>query len=210
MYIEHVVYSLALALFICLFLDRSLAQWCIAIIVVSSCIPDIDGIFSLILSPPQFTDGILPHMAFHLRYFHTTGFLAMYAVVVAGLLCYFYRMDVRLTALLAGTGFGAHLFEDALVYNPASAVFWPVSSEEFGIGIFSSTRDFFHIANGEVLFFGILLLALATGMYTIFGKNIRKDFPEIGLPSTKNRQFPSPIPAITEFFLLFFSPKKDR
>jgi LexA-binding, inner membrane-associated putative hydrolase len=210
MYIEHVVYSLALALFICLFLDRSLARWCIAILVVSSCIPDIDGIFSLILSPPQFTDGIIPHMAFHLRYFHTAGFLAMYAVVVAGLLFYFYRLDVRLTAFLAGTGFGAHLFEDALVYNPASAVFWPVSSEEYGIGIFSSTRDFLHIANGEVLFFGILLLALATGMYTIFGKNIREDFPTIGLPSAKDRQFPSPIPAITEFLLLFFPPKKDR
>ena len=210
MYIEHVVYSLALALFICLFLDRSLAQWCIAIIVVSSCIPDIDGIFSLILSPPQFTDGIIPHMAFHLRYFHTAGFLAMYAVVVAGLLFYFYRLDVRLTAFLAGTGFGAHLFEDALVYNPASAVFWPVSPHEYGIGIFSSTRDFLSVANGEVLFFGILLLALATGMYTIFGKNIREDFPTIGLPSAKDRQFPSPIPAITEFLLLFFPPKNDR
>ncbi len=43
----------------------------------------------------------------------------MYAVVVAGLLFYFYRLDVRLTAFLAGTGFGAHLLEDALVYNPA-------------------------------------------------------------------------------------------
>jgi len=210
MYIEHVVYSLALALFICLFLDRSFAQWCIAIIVVSSCIPDIDGIFSLILSPPWFTDGIIPHMAFHLRYFHTTGFLVLYAIMVAGLLFYFYRLDVRLTAFLAGTGFGAHIFEDALVYNPASAVFWPISSEEYGIGIFSSTRDFLNIANGEVLFFGILLLALATGVYTIFRKNVWEDFPSVGWPSIKDRQFPSPIPAITEIFLLFFTNRKDR
>ncbi len=60
MYIEHVVFSLALALFICLFLDQSLAQWCIAIIVVSSCIPDIDGIFSADPRAPQFTGGIIP------------------------------------------------------------------------------------------------------------------------------------------------------
>lgn len=210
MYIEHVVYSLALAILVCLFLDRNFAPWCIAIIVVSSCIPDIDGIFSLIQSPPQFTDGIVPHMAFHLRYFHNTGFLFVYAIIVAGLLFYFYRLDFRLTAFLAGTGFGAHLLEDALVYNPASAVFWPLSAEEFGIGIFSSSRDFLNVANGEVLFFGILLSALATGVYATFRKDVWEDLPTIGLPSLNVQKFSSPVPALTEIFLLFFSNKRDR
>jgi membrane-bound metal-dependent hydrolase YbcI (DUF457 family) len=210
MYIEHVVYSLALAILLSLFLDRSYAKWCIAIIVVSACIPDIDGIFSLVISPPQFTDGIIPHMAFHLRYFHNFGFLVVYAIIAAGLLFYFYRLDVRLTAFLAGLGFGAHLFEDALVYNPASAFFWPVSSEEYGIGIFSSTRDFLNFANTEVLFFGILAVVLATGVYITFRKDVWKDIPAIGLPSISDRQIPFPIPALTEIFLLFFSNKKDR
>jgi hypothetical protein len=67
-------------------------------------------------------------------------------------------------ALFAGIGFGAHLLEDALVYNPSSAVFWPLSSQEVGIGVFSSySRDFFSIANGEVFGIGILLLLLAVG-----------------------------------------------
>jgi membrane-bound metal-dependent hydrolase YbcI (DUF457 family) len=210
MYIEHVVYSLALAILVCLFIDRKFAPWCIGIIVGSTCIPDIDGIFSLVMSPPQFTDGIIPHMAFHLRYFHNIGFLFLYAIIAAALLFYFYRLDIRLTAFLAGIGFGAHLFEDALVYNPSSAFFWPISSEEYGIGILPSTRDFLNIANAEVLFFGILLLALATGVYVIYRKDFWEDIPSIGLPSVNIRQFPSPIPAITEIFLLFFSNKKDR
>jgi hypothetical protein len=67
-------------------------------------------------------------------------------------------------ALFAGIGFGAHLLEDVLVYNPASAVFWPVSSQEVGIGFFPSySRDFFSIANGEVFGIGILLLLLTLG-----------------------------------------------
>ena len=103
-------------------------------------------------------------MAFHFRYFHSIGMLLLYAVVVGGLLAYYTRLDFGIMALFAGIGFGAHLLEDVLVYNPASAVFWPISSQEVGIGFFSSySRDFLSIADGEVLRIGILLLLLTVG-----------------------------------------------
>lgn len=165
MYIEHVFFNLALAIIVTLLIDQKYAGWCTAVIVVSGCMPDIDGIFSLMQCPPTFPNGIIPCMAFHFRYFHSIGILIMYSVVVAGLLAYTYRQDFRIMALCAGIGFGAHLLEDALVYNPSSAVFWPLSSQEVGIGFFSSySRDFFSIANGEVFSIGILLILLAAGI----------------------------------------------
>jgi hypothetical protein len=165
MYIEHICFNLALAILVTLFIDKKHAGWCTAVIVVSGCMPDIDGIFSLIQSPPVFANGIIPSMAFHFRYFHSIGILLLYAVVVAGVLAYYHRLDFRIMALFAGIGFGAHLLEDALVYNPSSAVFWPLSPQEVGIGFFSSySRDFLSIANGEVLGIGILLLILTVGV----------------------------------------------
>jgi len=161
MYIEHVCFNLALAILVTLLADQKNAGWYTAVILVSGCVPDIDGIFSLIQSPPVFTGGIIPGMAFHLRYFHSIGILCIYAVVVAGLLAYYHRLDFRTIALFAGLGFGAHLLEDAIVYNPASAIFWPLSSQEIGIGLFPLySRDFLSIANAEVFSIGIILLVL--------------------------------------------------
>ena len=164
MFVEHVLFNLALAIIITLLIDQIESGWCTTVIVVSGCMPDIDGIFSLIQCPPTFTNGIIPCMAFHTRYFHSVGILILYAVGVAGLLACYHRLDFRIMALFAGIGFGAHLLEDALVYESSSAIFSPLSSQEVGIGFFSSySRDFFSIADGEVFGIGILLLILAIG-----------------------------------------------
>jgi hypothetical protein len=164
MFVEHLLFNLALAISITQLIDQKHAGWCTAVIVLSGCLPDIDGIFSLIQCPPIFSNGIIPYMAFHIRYFHTLGILFLFSVVVAGLLTYYHRQDFRIMALFAGIGFGAHLLEDALVYEASSAAFWPLSSQEVGIGIFSSySRDFFSIADGEVFGIGILLLLFAIG-----------------------------------------------
>jgi len=164
MFVEHILFNLALAISITLLIDQKHAGWCTAVIAVSGCMPDIDGFFSLIQSPPIFTNGIIPSMAFHIRYFHSIGVLLLYAVIIGGLLAYYQRLDFRIMALFAGIGFGAHLIEDALVYESSSAVFWPLSSQEVGIRFFSSySRDFFSVADGEVFGIGILLLLLAVG-----------------------------------------------
>ena len=164
MFVEHVLFNLALAIIITLLIDQKDAGWCTTVIVVSGCMPDIDGIFSLIQCPPTFTNGIIPCMAFHTRYFHSIGVLLLFSVIAGGLLAYYHRLDFRIMALFAGIGFGAHLLEDALVYESSSAIFSPLSSQEVGIGFFSSySRDFFSIADGEVLCIAILLLLLAAG-----------------------------------------------
>jgi hypothetical protein len=199
MYVEHVCFNLALAIFVTLLADQKNAGWYTAIILVSGCVPDIDGIFSLIQSPPVFTGGIIPGMAFHLRYFHSIGILCIYAVVVAVLLAYYHRLDFRIIALFAGTGFGAHLLEDAIVYNPASAIFWPLSSQEVGIGLFPSySRDYFSIANGEVLGIGIVLLILVAGLSILLNKTGWACLPTVITPIR-----PGVFSAIPKILMIF-------
>jgi hypothetical protein len=206
MYIEHVCFNLALAILVTLLADQKHAGWYTAVILVSGCVPDIDGIFSLIQSPPVFTGGIIPGMAFHLRYFHSIGILCIYAVVVAGLLAYYHRLDFRTIALFAGTGFGAHLLEDALVYNPASAVFWPFSSQEVGIGIFPLySRDFLGIANGEVFGIGILLLAIVVSLSLFLKKTRWASIMPVITPVP-----PGVFSAIPKILMVFRSLIRDR
>jgi hypothetical protein len=206
MYIEHVCFNLALAILVTLLADQKNAGWYTAVILVSGCVPDIDGIFSLIQSPPVFTGGFIPGMAYHLRYFHSIGILCIYAVAVAGLLAYYHRLDFRTIALFAGTGFGAHLLEDAIVYNPASAVFWPLSSQEVGIGLFPLySRDFFSIANAEVFGIGILLLALMVSSSLLLKKTGWASLPPVITPIP-----PAVFLAIPRILLVFRSIIRGR
>jgi membrane-bound metal-dependent hydrolase YbcI (DUF457 family) len=165
MFVEHVVYSLVIAIVLTLFLDKKIAGWCTLIVVTSACIPDLDGIIDLIQHPLVFSGSFLPHMTIHSRYFHTMGALVIYAILAGVLLARYRRLKFPVIAIFAGIGFGAHLFEDALVYNPAEPLFWPISSEMTGLGVFPSySRDFLGVANGEVLLIGIVLLAVAIAL----------------------------------------------
>jgi membrane-bound metal-dependent hydrolase YbcI (DUF457 family) len=163
MYIEHIVYNLAFAIVAVMLLKPREAGWCTLIFVISGCIPDIDGIFDIIRHPPEFTSGLIPHMAEHSRYFHTFGALLVYAVLVGIILARWRDLKFSECAFFGGAGFAAHLLEDALVYNPSSAIFWPFSPQEIGIGLLPHSRDFFSIANTEVLTIGMVLLTLVVG-----------------------------------------------
>jgi hypothetical protein len=50
------------------------------------------------------------------------------------------------------------MFEDALISNPAYPFLWPISMQRFGIGIFNYSRDWFGIADKEVLVVGLILV----------------------------------------------------
>lgn len=93
--------------------------------------------------------------------------LLVYAVSVALLL---HPIGIKLTDsfLFAGIGFAAHMFEDALVFNPAYPFLWPISSQRLGIGIFNYSRDWFGIANEEVLIIGIIAVALCAILRTAY------------------------------------------
>jgi len=170
MYIEHVVFSLACAIVVVMLLKPRDAGWCTLIVVVSGCIPDIDGIFDIIRNPPEFTSGLIPHMAEHSRYFHTMGALIIYALFAGIVLARWQGLKFSECAFFGGAGFAMHLLEDAIVYNPSSAVFWPLSPQEVGIGLLPNARDFFSIANTEVLAIGMVLLMLAIGMSLILSR----------------------------------------
>jgi membrane-bound metal-dependent hydrolase YbcI (DUF457 family) len=188
MYVEHIVYSLAFAIFAIILLKPKEAGLCTLVVVISGCIPDIDGIFDLIRNAPTFTDGFIPHMVEHTRVFHNIGALVLYAAI-AGILLYRLKGLTFMTgAFFAGFGFALHLFEDALVYNPASAFFWPLSSGEVGLGWLPHTRNFFEIADPQVLLIGMMLLASAVGLSLLHGYT---DWSE--LPSWNNQPEAVPV-----------------
>jgi membrane-bound metal-dependent hydrolase YbcI (DUF457 family) len=170
MYIEHIVYSLAIAIVAVMLLKPREAGWCTLIFVISGCIPDIDGIFDVIRHPLEFTSGFIPHMVEHSRYFHTMGALLVYAILAGIVLARWQGLKFSECAFFGGAGFAAHLLEDALTYNPSSAIFWPVSPQEVGIGLFPNSRDFLSVANTEVLAVGIVLLMLAIGTSLLFNR----------------------------------------
>jgi membrane-bound metal-dependent hydrolase YbcI (DUF457 family) len=180
MYIEHIVYNLAFAIVAVMLLKPKEAGWCTLIIVVSGCIPDIDGIFDIIRNPPEFTSGLIPHMAEHTRYFHTLGALFVYAIFIGIVLSRWQGLKFSECAFFGGAGFAAHLLEDALVYNSSSAVFWPFSPQEVGIGLLPHSRDFFSIANTEVLAIGTVLLMFAVGTAIFLKKTEWARLPWVG------------------------------
>lgn len=189
MYTEHIVYSLAFAIFAILLLKPKEAGLCTLVVVISGCIPDVDGIFDLLRNPPTFTDGIVPHMVEHTRVFHNIFALVIYAFVV-GILLYRLKGLAFITgAFFAGFGFALHLFEDALVYNPAAAFFWPFSSQEVGLGWLPHTRNFFEIADPQCLLVGMALLGSAVGLSLLVGNT---DWSE--LPSWDNHPGGVPVP----------------
>lgn len=159
MFIEHVIYSLAAAIFVSIFI-RGVQGTHLWVILLGACAPDIDGIIDLVREPLFFTPTtLLPHMTAHSRYFHNIAVLVVFALL-AGAVLYRYGHPFLLSAACAGFGFATHLFEDALVYAEGGAFLWPITSEPLGIGLFPGySRDFFEVANAEVLSIGLLLLA---------------------------------------------------
>ncbi|MDO9550193.1 MAG: metal-dependent hydrolase [Methanoregula sp.] len=177
MYIEHIVYNLAFAVVAVMLLKPRDAGWCTLIFVISGCIPDIDGIFDIIHNPPTFTNGIIPHMVEHSRQFHNMEALLVFAVIAGIVLVRWQGLKFSECVFFAGAGFAAHLFEDMLVYNQASAIFWPFSSQEVGFGLLPHTRDFLGVANTEVLAIGMVLLALAVTSSMILKRTEWAEFP---------------------------------
>ena len=72
----------------------------------------------------------------------------VYAVVV-GLLLKTTGMRLKDSFIFAGMGFGAHIFEDVLIFNPGYEFLWPLSAYVFGIGIVEYKPDLYGIANSD-------------------------------------------------------------
>ena len=166
MIIEHIFYSGALAILVGMVFYRYTGRDSSWIIILCAFAPDLDWLVG----------SVLHRLGIRLLFFgssiqrgtfHNIAAMVIFGIAVAFL---FYPLGIKFFDALFFSlmGFGAHLFEDALVYSQGYQFLWPFSSKVLGLGILPHTmneenyvRDFFHIANTEVLIIGLLLLIVA-------------------------------------------------
>jgi hypothetical protein len=159
MLFEHWIYSAAIALLVGMIYFKFTGRDYAWIIIASAYVPDVDVIADAVLKKVGLTVLLYGNPIRH-GDFHNIAFLLMYAVSVALLL---HPLGIKFidSFFFAGIGFAAHLFEDALVSNSSYPFLWPLSMQRFGIGIFTYTKDWYGIADKEVLLVGLLFLLSA-------------------------------------------------
>jgi membrane-bound metal-dependent hydrolase YbcI (DUF457 family) len=167
---EHLVYSTAIAILIYTVYRR---EECLYIIIGSAYAPDIDLIADHILQKIGVTVLVYGQ---HIKHgdFHNILVMALYAVLIA-LALNTINIKMKDSFILAIIGFGAHLFEDALVFNPGYRFFWPISDKMYGIGLISNydgNIDFYGIANTKVLAIGIICVILTLYIKYMFDNNV--------------------------------------
>jgi hypothetical protein len=166
MLIEHIIYSAALAILVGMVFYRFTGRDSSWIIILCAFAPDIDLIANRVLTTFGFTLLFEGHRITH-GVFHNIAIMVLFGVLLAFLLNPF---GIRFfdAFFFAVIGFGAHLLEDALVYKVAYPFFWPFSSEVIGFGFLPNMvseenyyRDFFGIANTDVMIVGMVFLLIA-------------------------------------------------
>ena len=167
MWAEHLIYSAALAVIAGMIFSRYTGRDPSWIIIILAFVPDIDLIPRILsyLFRKSFP------LTIHHGDFHNLLFLIVFSLVFAEVLSLF---GIRFIDgfICSAIGITAHFFEDVLVFQPAYAFLWPLTTQVFGIGIMTEDPNFFGIANNTILFIGIILLAGAILVRTIVeGKN---------------------------------------
>ncbi len=172
MIFEHWIYSTAIAIFIYTIYRK---KECLYIIIGSAYAPDIDYITDPILKKIGITILVYGEPIKH-GDFHNILVLVIYAILVA-LILNIINIKMKDSFILASIGFAAHLFEDALVFNPGYRFFWPISDQIYGMGIigygYNNSKDLYGIANTDVLIIGIILVILSLCIKYIFDNNIK-------------------------------------
>lgn len=167
MYLEHLIYSTGIAIIIGMLYVKEVGRDPSWIIILTAYAPDIDQIGNIMRHTMGTTLKLNGYLIQH-GDFHTLGAMGIFSVLFA-LLVYPFKIRLIDGICCAAIGFTAHLFEDALVFNPAYAFFWPISSHLYGIGLIEYTRDFFGIANLWVLLIGLLFVISAACIRTAYG-----------------------------------------
>jgi membrane-bound metal-dependent hydrolase YbcI (DUF457 family) len=180
-FIEHLIYSAALAVIVGMLFSRykgSDPSW---IIIAVAFVPDIDFGLQALREIPGIT---LPFTVLH-GDFHNIMGLIFFSLVIAAAASAI-RMWFPDAFVCAVLGIAAHFFEDALIADPAYSFFWPFSFQDSGIGVLSETRDILGVANSEVLVIGIVLLSGALCVRTLVeGKGWWKVFLQGGIRKGK-------------------------
>jgi len=163
---EHIIYSTAIAILVGMLFFKYTGRDYSWIIILCAWAPDIDVIANPVLTRFGFTLLFEGHRISH-GVFHNIAVMVIFGILVAFLL---HPLGIRFFDALFFSiiGFGAHLVEDALVYKVGYPYLWPFSSQELGWGLLPNIvseenyiRDFFGIANTEVLVIGFLAVLIA-------------------------------------------------
>ena len=163
---EHIIYSSALAIIIGMVFLHYTGRDHSWIIILCAWAPDIDLIANPILHSLGFTLLYEGHKISH-GDFHNIAIMVIFGIFMAFLL---YPLGINFfdSFFYSVIGFGAHLFEDALVYRVGYRFLWPFSSKVMGLGLLTAIqseeyyiRDFFGIANTGVLIIGLIVLGAA-------------------------------------------------
>ena len=162
---EHLIYSTAIAVIAGMLSFHYTGRDASWIILLCTYIPDLDKIGDRLLNSIGFTVLFEGHTIHH-GTFHTVAAMLIFAVIIAFLL---HPFGIRFFDAMIFTiiGFGANLFEDALVYPSNYMYLWPFSREKLGLALLpvggseeNYTANFFHLANTEVLFIGLVFLVI--------------------------------------------------
>jgi membrane-bound metal-dependent hydrolase YbcI (DUF457 family) len=166
MLLEHIIYTTAIAIIVGMIYSKKVGRDPSWIIIGSTYMPDLDYIADSILKKIKITLLFYGNPIEH-GYFH--NFIMLFIVAFFTALC-LQMIGVRFidSFLCSSIGFGAHLIEDALVFNPGYAFFWPISTEKYGIGLVAYNADLFGIANLQVLFIGLTAITLSAIIRTIY------------------------------------------
>jgi hypothetical protein len=163
---EHIIYSAALSILDGMLFYRFTGRDSSWIIILCAWIPDIDLIANSVLTRSGFTLLFEGHRITH-GVFHNIAIMVIFGILVAFLL---HPFGIRFfdAFFFAVIGFGSHLVEDALVYKAGYPFLWPFSSEDLGIGLLPNIlseekyfRNFFGIANSDVVIVGVVFLLVA-------------------------------------------------
>ena len=170
---EHIIYSTAIAILAGMIFYRFTGRDFSWIIILCAWAPDIDFFANRVFTRFGFTLLFEGHRISH-GDFHNIAVMVIFGIAVAFLL---HPFGVKFFEgfLFSIIGFGAHLFEDALVFDPGYKFLWPFSSKVLGFGLLPGIiseeyyiRDFFGIANTVVLVIGIVFLLVAIGIRTYY------------------------------------------
>ncbi len=167
MLLEHIIYSASIAIIASMIHKKKTGRDYSWIIIAAALAPDLDIFAGYMFS--ELGIGILIN-GIPLQHgdFHNMVALFLFAVFVGSLLKTT-GMKFKDSSIFAGIGFGAHMLEDALVYNPAYAFLWPLSMHRFGIGIIDYKPDWYGIADAEVLLAGIIVTIIVGTVMSLYG-----------------------------------------
>ncbi len=163
---EHVIYSAAIAILVGMVFHRYTGRDSSWIIILCAWAPDIDFFVNRVFSRFGFTLLFEGHRISH-GDFHNIAVMVIFGIAVAFLL---HPFGIKFFEgfFFSVIGFGAHLLEDALVYDPGYKFLWPFSQKVLGLALLPNMlseeyyiRDFLRIANTEVLVFGMVFLLVA-------------------------------------------------